>query len=591
MYQVAQCICGTLVSLQKYPRHGKTYWRLVESYRPPGGNPKTRVLMHLGTADELLHRLQEGDWHNLRLTTRGHGAIAVLWAIAHRLQTPHLIDRHVPVRTRGLTVGTTLTLAAIHRAIAPGSKASFARWAPTTSLDRIVPGIDPASMGSQYFWDQMDRVSEDALEAIEADLTRRLIHDLNIKLDLLLFDITNFFTYLASTTPSELAQRGKNKQGRSNLRQWNLALLAARDGQIPLLSRLYPGNVNDQAAFPQSLTEVRKRLEELSLQINQITLVYDRGQGSRENQKRVDESQLGYVAALSPVHHPDVAAIPVSEYKHRVKGMPVHRLTKTIWGVERTLVLYVSPRLREGQVRGLEQHLAKRLKQLEAWKKELENPRSWPRKPEHRIEQLLRGQHVRDVLTITWDPSKTGGERLQWRVDEQARKRLEEEVFGKRVLMTNRAEWSEEAIINAYHGQAGIERCFKQLKNPYHGATRPQFHWTDQKIRVHTFVCMLDLILIRVLEREARALGHDLDGDALLDVLMGVRLARVFTMPGSQGGRPRVQWRLEEADPMALAMYEALVPEADRSAYTRREASEARSSRKSRGSRGSGTRQ
>jgi transposase len=55
-------------------------------------------------------------------------------------------------------------------------------------------------------------------------------------------------------------------------------------------------------------------------------------------------------------------------------------------------------------------------------------------------------------------------------------------IFGKKVFFTNRNDWTDREIIEAYHGQSKIEKIFRHLKNPYHLAIRPQFHWTDHKI-------------------------------------------------------------------------------------------------------------
>lgn len=563
-----------MVSLQKYPSHGKTYWRLVESRRV-NGRPTIRVLKHLGSADQLWAVL-EGQRAGLQVQSVEHGPVAALWALAERLGVAASVDRRVAGRRHALSVGTTLALAAVHRAVAPGSKRAFAAWAQTTSLPHVVAGVEPAKMTSQYFWDQMDLVPESALEAIEEDLTRRVVKELGLTIDTLFFDVTNFFSYIDSTNArNTLARRGHNKQHRHDLRQWNLALLVSRDGQIPLASRVYEGNTNDSTAFPDSFTRIRKRVEALVGKLEGVTLVYDRGHHSRPNQARIDESGFGYVAALTPKHHADLLAIPLKDYA-RVKegplaGVPVHRLTKTLWGVERTLVLHVSETLRQGQVRGLEQHLVKRLESLEAWRRRLEKPRSGPKTPgaaDRMIRALLKGQHVREVLRIEWDAKKKGADRLSWSLDEAARRHLEMNVFGKRFLMTNRHAWSDEEVIVAYRGQARAEDSFRQLKNVDHGAVRPQYHWTDQKMRVHAFLCLLGLLLLRVLEREAGSAGFAASPEVLLESLARVRLAQVVQAPGVQGGRPRVEWQLEKADAQALRLYEHIVPSAARSAYT-----------------------
>lgn len=541
-----------------------------------GGKPRPVPLLQLGTADQLLDRLLSAPPGGLRVRSFAHGAVAAVWALAQRLEVAGTIDRHVPRRARELSVGTTLTLAAVHRLLSPGSKRAFSAWAQTTSLDRFVPGLDADRLTSQYFWDQMHLVPEAALEAIEADLTRRVVSELGLTLDTLFFDVTNFYSYIDSANArNTLARRGHNKQHRHDLRQWNLALLVSRDGQIPLASRVYEGNTNDSTAFPDSFTRIRQRVEALVGKLEGVTLVYDRGHHSKPNQARIDESGLGYVAALTPKHHGDLLAIPLAEYvpvkEGVLAGVPVHRVKKLLWGAERTLVLHVSETLRRGQVRGLQQHLAKRLKALQEWKQTLEKPRSGPKTPEaadRKIRALLQGQHVKEVLRIEWDAKKTGADRLAWSLDEAARRHLEANVFGKRFLMTNRHTWKDEDVILAYRGQARAEGAFRQLKDVDHGAVRPQYHWTDQKMRVHAFLCLLGLLLLRVLERQARAAGWLEGPDALLDGLTGVRAAMVVRPAGPEGGRPRTEWILEEVAEPLRSLYPKLVPNKPPFVYT-----------------------
>jgi len=41
----------------------------------------------------------------------------------------------------------------------------------------------------------------------------------------------------------------------------------------------------------------------------------------------------------------------------------------------------------------------------------------------------------------------------------------------------------------------------------YHLAVRPQLHWTDQKIKVHTFICLLGLLLTEILRKKVHDAG------------------------------------------------------------------------------------
>jgi len=73
--------------------------------------------------------------------------------------------------------------------------------------------------------------------------------------------------------------------------------------------------------------------------------------------------------------------------------------------------------------------------------------------------------------------------------------------------------WSTVEIIKAYYGQSQIEHTFKNLKNPYHLALQPQFHWTDQKIMAHYFICVLGYLLTAIVWRQARSKREYSTGD------------------------------------------------------------------------------
>jgi hypothetical protein len=164
-----------------------------------------------------------------------------------------------------------------------------------------------------------------------------------------------------------------------------------------------------------------------------------------------------------------------------------------------------------------------------------------------------------------------GSRRTGWAFSQaiqEAMVHLHTEVFGKRILISNRHAWSTEEIVLAYRGRSHVESVFRQCKDDEHLAVRPQYHWTDQKIQVHAFICLLALMLARVVEREARQLGHRESLSSLLDLLGTIRLAMVLSPSGPQGGRPRTTWQLEEMDPTARKLFEACVPAKQPFVYT-----------------------
>ena len=120
-----------------------------------------------------------------------------------------------------------------------------------------------------------------------------------------------------------------------------------------------------------------------------------------------------------------------------------------------------------------------------------------------------------------------------------------EDRLGFRIIMTNRHNWTSDKIISTFHGQAAIEQAFKDIKNPYHLAITPEFHWTDQKIKVHYFCCVLGYLLASLIAFDVRKDGFKGSLDTLFDHLNNIRLSREITLAKKQG-KPKVTYQLEE---------------------------------------------
>ena len=143
-------------------------------------------------------------------------------------------------------------------------------------------------------------------------------------------------------------------------------------------------------------------------------------------------------------------------------------------------------------------------------------------------------------------------------LDEAARTALETQYFGLRVLATTHDDWTTAQIIEAYRGQAHVERAFRDLKDPWVGAFRPQYHWTDQKLVVHALLVMLGLLLGRVLLRRARQrVGFAGGLRRLIQTLAQVRESTIVHHHAGPG-RPRVTTHVDTTDPALRPLAEAL---------------------------------
>jgi transposase len=314
---------------------------------------------------------------------------------------------------------------------------------------------------------------------------------------------------------------------------------------------MYGGQVPDAKSFSSSLAAFRQSLVQMGQNLDPLTLVYDKGNVSRANQSLVEASRLHYVASVpASSQRPLVAEAnpsmqPVSlDDEEQVLAFRTRRI---LWGVERTVVVLLSERLREGQKRGILQHVASaqrwlaRLNQtLERGKQRRSNTRI-----RHDIEARLRGrQHLREVLKVDLSEAK-GRLAISYTFDHHTLDTLDRDTLGRIVLITDRHDWTTAEIIRAYRGQAAVEAVFAHLKDPVHIALRPQRHWTDQKLHVHVLTCVLGYLLARLLHLRARqtsAYPHDME--RLLEDLETVRRATVVRP--SLKGRSRVSTQLED---------------------------------------------
>ena len=541
-----------MASLQAYDSHGHRYYRIVESFRQDG-KPRLRVVAHLGRVEDIL-RLAQDERAGVKVSSVTSGAVTALHHLAQELDVAGKIDRALVksvqrVQKRdGLSVGESLLAGMISRACAPRSKRAFANWAEATALPELM-GFVAKDLDSQHFWDQMQALPVTLLGDIEEAIVREVIGIEQLQPRAVAYDTTNFYTHIASTnTRAELPQRGHNKQGRHDLRQLGLALVVDQQTQLPLAHVLYEGARSDMRTFADFLKPVRERLRVLTPQPEQLTLVFDAGASSKANLQKLEASSDHYVTALRPSYQQALLA-EAADHLEEVTlstGAVVRawRTRRVIAGEQREAVVVFSPQLYEGQVRGLHQHLARCGEQL----KELgTTPRGTPEAVRRKLAQICGRQYLRTLVRYEVQSSEQGTRVRSWSDLEEYR-RLLQQYFGLRVLVTDRSDWATAQIVEAYRGQSRVEAAFRDLKDTGMLSTRPQFHWTDQKLHVHAFMCVTSYLLVRLLWwRARRDAGFTGSARSLLAQLTRIRRCRIVEHTG-RAGRPRVRQQTEELD-------------------------------------------
>ena len=297
-----------MASIVGKKRGEATYYYLVESARVDG-KPRIVAQEYLGTADELAAAMRGGG---LGLPDRTRhkefGAVAAVWGMLDDLGVAAVIDRAAgPARPAAASAGTYLVLAALNRLVAPCSKAGFADWWKTTAADRFTK-IPATALDHRRFWDAMHAVTLEQLEEISRKLAVKIVQSAGVDVSSVALDMTNFATFIdTGNGKAPVAQRGKARQKRSDLRLAGLGLVVTRDGGIPLTWHAYPGNKPDVTQFPAMIGQLRGRYEAvcaaagISAGAADMTVVFDAGQNSEANFTHLAASGLHYIGPSRPV--------------------------------------------------------------------------------------------------------------------------------------------------------------------------------------------------------------------------------------------------------------------------------------------------
>jgi transposase len=548
-----------MASLYKKIINGKPYFYLREMARVEG-KPKMVSERYLGSAADIVAAMDRAEAGIVPDRTRHlrFGDVAAVWSLLTDLGVAEVIDDVIGARRSdaGASVGTYLALAALGRLVEPGSKRGFADFWAGTAADRFTR-IGAKVLDHRKFWDAMHAVDADALQTISARLAARMIDVFDLDTSSVALDMTNFATYIDTTNPrAPIAQRGKAKQKRTDLRLVGLGMVVTRAGGIPLVWHAYPGNRPDVTQFPTLIEHLTQRYTHLADHAADtdadatwpsMTVVFDAGQNSTANFEHLRQSGLHYVGSVPPSDCPDLLALPAADRKPvdttRFPGVTAIDTHRVVYGQHRRVVLTHSQNLHDDQARSFtDTTLAKVGRQLDDLAATL--ARGKTRRTHEQltteIETITHSPWVHAVIDWELTIGATAKDRqLSWTVNDTKREVLESNVFGKRILITDHDDWTVADIIAGYRSQSEIEFGFRQLKDPHEVSFSPMYHWTDHNIAVHIFTCVLALQLAHLLRLKAHRAGHDLSVKALLDTLSGIG-ETVLIYP-STGGRPKAR--------------------------------------------------
>ena len=335
-------------------KKGRPYLYVREIARV-NGKPKVISQTYIGSPDRVagLVKGQPQEIRNLR--AEEFGALWLAQQADKGFDLCSLIDEIIPAaeREKGPSIGEYFLYCVWNRMIAAVSKNRLADWYKRTAIQHIRP-VDLNELSCKRYWDKWSRVDEKTLSEIISKFFERVWQVETPSSDCLLFDTTNYYTFMGSQTESEIACRGKNKEGRHHLRQIGLGLLVARDTRLPLFYSVYPGNIHDSKHFQTVMDEMFGIVCGLNNTKERLTIVIDKGMNSEGNYTWIDEhSRVHFITTYSTYF-----AIPLDRFEiadtarnRRLIDEECHgecqlsyRTKKEYWGKERTVIVTYNPR-------------------------------------------------------------------------------------------------------------------------------------------------------------------------------------------------------------------------------------------------------
>ena len=516
-----------------YPKEisGHTYYYAQRSVRvkvPEGRDGKklqSKVrseTLYLGSAEAIVARFKSAR-KPIEARHRDFGFVAAIHQTAAEIGLVDLLRAGIPGERFGVARWLFFMLPIVNRLQHATSKEQMGKWARGTVLPDLL-GFDPARLNSKSFWYATDDViSEKALRErrredpaledelfaglddavfarIEEAVVARLREEYGLFADTLLYDTTNFFTYIEAPARAKLARTGHSKQSQHHLRQVGLALCVDKEWGIPLFYRLYRGNARDARTFSGIVGDLVRAVREGFDSVDELVLVLDKGNNSAKNFEAM-QGKVRWVGSLVPSQHKDLLALPLGSYEGTWGDCRYHRLVREVMGVECTLVLTYNERLARKQQHSLDNGIAKLKEQIR--KKWAEYKKTLAKVPAG-VETLRKESRYGSYVHVACENGQPVFSRTPEIEDRIAGQRKR---FGKNLLFANGANADAPWVIHQYHSKDRIEDGFKLLKDPELIRWRPCRHWTDTKIRAYGFCCMMAMLLMRVMERKTALEG------------------------------------------------------------------------------------
>ena len=410
--------------------------------------------------------------------------------------------------------------------IHPVSKNKMHEWINSYDINNIFKTeLNINKLSSDGYWQKWSRININDLQDIANKFFAKCLSFVNNKEynPYCSFDTTNFYLFIATQTESELAARGKNKQGRDNLRQIGLSLLVDNKTGLILHYKVYKGNKHDSDLFSDIIDDVILQAQKCGK--TELIIVFDKGINSEDNINVLDnKDNVSFITSYSPSDKPILMSISLDRYhvvdcKHNrlideeiklhpdkidileAKKVKACHIKYNFWGKERNVVLLYNPDTEKKQRILLDKNIETLRRWIvEAQKKVKLKVPYYRTKSDvmHLYNNMAKKCHLSPaVFELTF--SENNGLKLYFKkrstfINDYIKR------LGKSILISNNLNLSCEKIVQLHFDKNVVENAFRQCKDNECCSVWPVHHWTDRMIECHIFCSLVAYSYLKIIE-------------------------------------------------------------------------------------------
>lgn len=525
--------------------NGKTYYIYQESYRvkldPLGqgkvkGSGKSTVRtrsIYLGTAERILKAIEDKK-EPTDVWAREFGLCAASYQTACEIGIPEILAKHLPGKRVGIPRWIYFIVIIINRLSQATSKNKISQWLCKTALPDLL-NVDPRKLTGNNFWYTVEDIlpekptqaqrkvcqsselflplRDDPFTAIEIELFSYVDRLIGLSPGMVVYDTTNFYTYIEEPKRSELANTCHSKDSKNHLKHIGLLMAVERSHGIPILSQIYQANRHDSKIFSCVLADLVVVLRKMSAKQSDVVIVMDKGNNSKDNFKAMN-GLISWIGSLVPAHHKELLDIDLSQYDGSWKKLCFYRTQKNIMGIDCAVVITFNGATARKKEHSLRKGIEKLKTEIfDKWNSYKKTPKTLTKG----IISIHQASNYGLCLTVRVDNGHITFEENQAEIKKRRKK------FGKNLIFSNMLGADSGYLIATYNQRAKIENDFQILKDETIIRFRPIRHWTDTKIRDHSFCCVLGLTLMRVMQYKTRKAGYPMTPKLLKDELSDIR--------------------------------------------------------------------